>query len=227
MVLGDVLSADDAAAAERLPRIGTRAAQRNAKRDAVISAAVGVFAARGYEGTTLPAIGALCAVPVPLIIYHFTSKEQLWRDAVDEIYGRLERHLAGYADEIAAAEGLAFYRANIRAHVTAIAAHPEYMRILFQEGTQHSERLVWLVERHQAKMTALYTALIERSQREGLTPRIDPIHAKFIFSGAFVLPFVLAAEYRLVSGEDPLDPGFVEHHIDMCLQLFLPGLSKS
>jgi TetR/AcrR family transcriptional regulator len=163
-------------------------------------------------------------VPVPLIVYHFKSKEQLWRDAVNEIYRRLETHIAGHLETIAAATGPAYYRAQIRAHITAIAAHPEYMRILFQEGTQHSERLAWLVEHHQNRMTALLTALIERGQGEGYVPAVDPVHAKFIFSGAFVLPFVLAAEYRLISDDDPLEPSFIDRHIDTCLRLLFPTL---
>lgn len=213
--------------AERAAPVSTRDAQRIAKRESVLNAAIAVFAARGFEGTSLPAISAACSVPVPLIVYHFRSKDQLWRDSVAEVYRRIEAHIAQYDDEIAKAEGPDFYRAHIRAHVTAIAAHPEYMRILFQEGTHHSDRLVWLVEQHQNRMTALLTCLIERGQKEGHVPPIDPIHAKFIFSGAFVLPIVLAPEYRLVSSSDPLGPEFVEHHIETCLQILLPSLAAN
>lgn len=208
-------------------RLGTREAQRAAKRDAVLDAAITLFAGRGFEGTTLPAITAACGVPVPLIIYHFRSKDELWRDSVDEIYRRLKAHVASFERAIAQATGTEFYRANIRAHITAVAAHPEYMRILFQEGTQDSERLVWLVNKHQSRMTALLTTLIERAQREGYVPEMDLVHAKFIFSGAFILPIALAAEYRLVGGVDPLDPGFVDRHIDTCIRLLLPGLAAS
>lgn len=215
----------DAAAPVATARIGPRETKRAAKREIILNAAIMLFAGRGYEGTALPAVSAACGVPVPLIIYHFRTKEQLWRDAVDEIYRRLEAHVATYDQAIADATGPDFYRANIRAHITAIAAHPEYMRILFQEGTQHSERLVWLVDRHQSRMTTLLTSLIERGQREGYVPAIDLIHAKFIFSGAFVLPIVLAPEYRLVSDVDPLDPAFIDCHIDTCLRLLLPTLS--
>jgi len=192
----------------------------------VLNAAITLFAARGFEGTALPAIAAECGASVPLIIYHSKFKEQLWRDSVDEIYRRLELHIAGYSEAMASATGPDFYRVNIRAHITAVAAHPEYMRILFQEGTQESDRLVWLVDRHQSRMTALLTSLIERAQREGYVQPIDLIHAKFIFSGAFVLPIVLAPEYRLVSDVDPLDPAFVERHIEICLRLFLPTLGR-
>lgn len=205
---------------------GVRQAQRTAKREAILDAAIKLFAGRGYEGSSLPAISAECGVPVPLIVYHFKSKEQLWRDAVDEVYRRLESHIAAHTDIPPGATGADFYRGHIRAHITAIAAHPEFMRILFQEGTQSSDRLTWLVERHQNRMTGSLVALITRAQQEGIVPPVDPIHAKFIFSGAFTLPIVLAAEYRLVSDDNPLDPAFLERHIDVCLQLLLPSIAR-
>ena len=202
---------------------GFRAAQRLEKRAAVLEAAIELFAARGFDGTSLPSITAQCDVPVPLIVYHFGSKEQLWRDAVDEIYRRYQAHFdAGTGTS--ATTGPAYYRQQIAAYIHAIAAHPHYMRMLFQEGTQDGPRLAWLVERHQRPFTARLTALIERAQAEGLLPPVDPVHLKFLLSGAFVMPIVLAAEYRLLDGTDARSPEFIAAHIALCERLLLPGL---
>lgn len=204
---------------------GPRDSQRQATRAAVLEAAIALFAARGFDGTALPAIAARSGIAVPLIVYHFKSKELLWRAAVDEIYARVDRHLADAGPAIAAATGPARYRAHVRAHLTALAAHPEYMRILFLEGMAPSPRLEWLVETHQAAATERLTRLIAAAQAEGLLPALDLAHAKFILSGAFSLPIVLAAEYALVDGTDALSPAFIERHIDACLALLMPGLA--
>ena len=202
---------------------GQRASQRLEKRQLVLNAAIELFAARGFDGTSLPAMTAECGVPVPLIVYHFGSKEQLWRAAVDEIYRRYQAHFdAGIADS--ALSGPAFFRHQISAYIHAVAAHPQYMRMLFQEGTQDTPRLAWLVARHQGPFTARLTALIERAQTEGLLPLADPVHLKFLLSGAFVMPIVLAAEYALLDGTDARSPEFVAAHIALCERLLLPGL---
>lgn len=203
--------------------LGPRASQRLEKRQQVLEAAIELFAGRGFDGTSLPAITAACGVPVPLIVYHFGSKQQLWRDAVDEIYQRFQADFEARTTQAAAA-GPGYYRDRIAAYIHAIAAHPQYMRMLFQEGTQETPRLAWLVERHQAPFTARLTALIERAQTEGLLPRVDPVHLKFLLSGAFVMPIVLAAEYRLLDGTDARSPEFVAAHIALCERLLLPGL---
>jgi TetR/AcrR family transcriptional regulator len=209
--------------APKVPGPNTRDHQRQATRQAVLDAAIKIFAARGFDGTTMPSITAECGIPVPLMVYHFKSKEQLWRDCVNEVYRRLDAHLVQYEAEIEAAQGYEFFRARIRAQIKALAAEPEYMRILFQEGTQHSERLEWLVENHQRRITKGITDLIERAQAEGFLPDMDVIHAKFILSGAFSFPIVLAAEYRLIDGVDPESDAFIERHVDLCMRLFMPN----
>jgi TetR/AcrR family transcriptional regulator len=195
--------------------------QKEATRSAVIASAIELFAARGFDGTTLPAITSQCGVPVPLIIYHFKSKDALWRDAVGEIYQRFEAHIMTYAPAISIAKGIDFYRENMRAFITGVAAHPEYMRILFQEGTQKSERLTWLVDTHQSRITAMLSSLIQRAKDDDIMPDVDVIHAKFLLSGALTFPLVLAAEYQMVTGIDPQSPEFLELHIETCLRMFV------
>lgn len=200
---------------------GMRDKQRLATRSVVIEAAITIFATRGFDGTALPEVAKISGVTVPLIIYHFQSKEGLWKSAVAEIYRRVEAHMNGFETQISAASGIDFYRICARAHITALAKYPEYMRILFQEGTQHSPRLEWLVTNHQGKMTDRIVGVIIRAQAEALMPDVDPEHVKFILSGAFCLPIVLAPEYLLMTGENSLSEAFIERHIELCLQLML------
>jgi TetR/AcrR family transcriptional regulator len=201
----------------------SREQQREDTRRVVLDAAIALFSRRGFDGTGLPAIAAECGVTVPLMLYHFKSKDLLWREAVTEVYRRVDSHIEGFRAAIDAAQGREFYRQCSRAQITALAAHPEYMRILFQEGTQESDRLTWMVENHQGRMSTTLMAIIGRAQDEGLLPKMDLAHAKFIISGAFCFPIVLAAEMKLVSGQDALAPEFIERHIEHCLNLLLPA----
>lgn len=207
-------------------RPGPREQQRVATCDAVIAAALKLFSRRGFDGTALPAIAAISGVPVPLIIYHFKTKDGLWRACVDAVYARVGAHVAGYAARTAAATGAERYRIQIRAYVTALAAHPEYMRIVILEGMEPSDRLAWLIANHQGRVTASLVALIEAAQAEGLLPPMDATYAKFLLSGAMSLPIVLAAEYRLIDGTDSLSDDFIEEHIERAISLIMPGLAK-
>lgn len=202
--------------------------QREDTKGTILEAAIELFSKCGFDGTTLPQIAEQSGVRVPLIVYHFKSKELLWKEAVKEIYSRVENHMASFQERIVNAKGLDFYRESSRAHISTLAKYPEYMRIFFQEGTQHSERLEWLVENHQSKMTAMIVSVIERAQNEGLiSPHADKMHLKFILSGAFALPIVLAPEFTIVTNRDSLSEEFIEEHIEMCLNLILPTFFKN
>lgn len=207
--------------------LGVRAQQRLDTRAAIVESAIALFAAHGFDGTALPAIATLSGFPVPLMIYHFKSKDLLWRAAVAEVFRRVEAHVEGHRASIDAAVGAQFYRRCAQAHLTALAAHPEYMRIVFHEGTQKSERLVWLVNTHQARMTEMLKTIIARAQSEGLVPAVDLDDAKFIFSGAFSLSIVLSPEYEIVTGRDSRSDAYIDRHIDNCLRLLLPVIDWS
>ena len=58
-------------------------------RELLIAAAIDEFASKGFEGASTRAIAEAAAAHQPQILYHFGSKEQLWRAAVDELFDRL------------------------------------------------------------------------------------------------------------------------------------------
>lgn len=205
------------------PAPSQRAVQRDETRALILEAAISRFAATGFEGATLNAIAAEAGLRVPLLLYHYTSKEILWRAAVDEVYSRYESAIAADMPPLDAEHDRAWFRAAMRAQVGALAMHPAYMRILFQEGTQNSDRLRWLVETHQARVSGMMTALIAEAQAKGIFPDMDPVHAKFVLSGAASLAVVLAPEYRMMSPEDPQSAEFLDRHIDALMAIFMKG----
>lgn len=203
-----------------LERTGPRERQKEETRSRIIAAATDLFAARGFEGTALPAIAEACGDRVSLIVYHFGSKDGLWRACVDAIYAAVTAHLDAAEPAIDEAQGLPRFALAVRAHIKAAAANPAFHRILFQEAMSDSERLRWLVDTHQRPMSERIIALIREAQDVGLLPAdLDPMHLKFLTSGMFVLPIAMAPEYRLLAGEEPLSDAFIDRHVSACLGL--------
>ncbi|WP_199200568.1 TetR/AcrR family transcriptional regulator [Alkalicaulis satelles] len=198
--------------------------QREQTRARVLDSAEAHFAARGFDGASVSAIAREAGAPVPLIIYHFATKDGLWRAAVSRVHERVQARLAA---ELAALDGLtgrAFYKGAIKAHLRTLAAEPVYMRLVFQEAMQDSERLDWLVETWQGPMSRDIADLVAAAQDEGVMGPGDPMHLKFVLSGALTLPMTLAPEYRRMTGRDPLGEAEMEAHIETCLALlFTPG----
>ena len=168
----------------------------------------------------MPAITEASCARGSLILYHFGSKEGLWKACVDDVFARVGAFIDEREPRIAAAEGMDYFREAVAAHIGAAAANPAYHRILFREAMQGGQRLEWLVGKHQRPMSERIVAVIRDAQTAGILPAsVDPMHLKFLTSGLFTLPITLAPEYRLMTGIEPLDDDFVDRHIEACLQL--------
>ncbi len=202
----------------------TRARQRNQTREAVLDAAIDGFSEHGYEGTSLGHISSICGVKQSLILYHFESKEMLWRAAVDEVWRRMETTLFSFASE----RGLVWNREGeidglldsqslrtlLRAFLHSMALHPAYLRILLREGSHPGVRFDWLEEHHTRRNFRLCRDLIEVAQAKGLIQRGSPDHLVYILAGAMTFIFAVEADVEKQTGREPHEPGFLDEHID-------------
>ena len=112
-------------------------------------------------------------------------------------------------------------RLVIRQFVRFTAANPELHRLIVQEGKSDGPRQRWLVDRHIKPLFAVTVAIIEKAQREGLIVDIPAAQLHYLFLGAAAHIFVVAPEFRRLTGEDPMRPESVEAHADALLQLLL------
>jgi AcrR family transcriptional regulator len=65
------------------PRPGSRAEQRRRTEARILDAASRVFAAHGYERTTIRAVASAAGVDAGLVMHYFGSKQELFRRVID------------------------------------------------------------------------------------------------------------------------------------------------
>jgi len=117
---------------------------------ALLEAAAVEFAAHGYDGASTRRIAERAGAHQPQINYHFTSKEHLWRETVNRLFGLMaidtpadDRGGPGDGDDLSVA-----FAATLRRFIHFSADHPELNRIINLEATTPSPRLDWLVATH-------------------------------------------------------------------------------
>jgi AcrR family transcriptional regulator len=198
-----------------------RQARATATRTALLDAALQEFAAHGFDGASTRAIATAAGTHQPQINYHFDSKDELWKAAVDHLFDRLDQ--AVRAQLSATSPGWDThdgFGANVRAFVRAAAGLPELNRIMVQEATIDSERLRWIVERHTRPRFELVTEHWRRLREQGLVADIDEAVLYYSLVGAASLAYVNAPEARLL-GHDTLADTFIEAHADALVAVFL------
>lgn len=180
----------------------------------ILEAALQTFAERGFDGATTRVIAKRAGVPVGLLQYYFGGKQKLWQAAVDRAFGEIALGLddaaPGPHDE---GDEVARIRAGIRAHVQFVARHPEFVRLMHDEGKRRGLRMRWLVDRHVKPMFERLERMVGRLQELGRLPSdVAPLHFAYALIGAIDVIFHQAEECRRVTGADPADPAFIEAH---------------
>ena len=188
-------------------------------RAALLEAAIEEFAAHGFDGASTRAIATRAGVHQPQINYHFASKLELWRAAVDALFAEL-------AEEVAAARVGAGTRgeeleAAIGAFVRHAARRPELNRIMVHESGVPSERLDWLVDTHVKDRFTQVTALWEPLRRSGAVIDVDSLTAFYLILGGGTLLYTNAPEARLISGVEPTEAERIAAHTDALIEMLI------
>lgn len=196
-------------------------ARATATRTALLDAALTEFAAYGFEGASTRSIAAAAGTHQPQINYHFDSKDELWRAAVDHLFAQLDDAVARHLRRTpSAADERERFARGVQAFVRAAAELPELNRIMVQEATIDSDRLAWIVERHTRPRFETLIADWRRLRAAGDVPDIDEVVLYYSLVGAASLAYVNAPE-ALLLGHDTLDPAFIDAHADALVTLFL------
>jgi AcrR family transcriptional regulator len=104
---------------------------RQERREQIIAAATGVFAASGFAASGLDEIAAAAGISKAILYRHFDSKTELYRAALD----RARRRLGDHVTETPGA----FTSASIDGLIKAAAADPDAFRLLFRHAVNEPE----------------------------------------------------------------------------------------
>jgi AcrR family transcriptional regulator len=198
-------------------------------REALLESALVEFGAKGFDGASTRAIAARVEAHQPQINYHFESKTALWTAAVDHLFGLLWEAFRGVfpakPTEIGAPVLAAAFADGIRRLVRFMAEHPELNQIMVHEGTAPSDRLTWLTETHVKPFFNGIRGAWQLLRDAGVAAPIDSEVLYYVLVGGASLPYVNAAEVRLLTGRDPKSPTWIDAHADGLVSVLLPGLA--
>lgn len=182
-------------------------------RTRIVAAATEVFSTAGFEGASLRQIAERAGVQHQLVVYHFKTKDALWRAVVVALVEGIPERIREWRARCDIDGPVETLRALVREFVLFTALRPQYHRIATFEGRADSERLRWLLQEHVKPFYDVSTDLIRAAQAAGATRTGDPGQLHYAMIGIVTTSFVFAEEYRVMTGIEPFAPEEIEKTI--------------
>jgi len=190
----------------------------------ILDAALTIFARDGYDGASLMDIAVMADTRHPLLLYHFGSKEALWRQVMAHIFDELKAHYSAVVDLSRDLSGLDSLKMFIRAFVQFSARHPERVTIVLGEMRADSERLEWLTAEYMRTLHDQLNALFDRVEAEGRLKPIPRPNLSHILIGSVSTLFMAEPLVRQIYGVETRTPESVSAHADWIIEMLTSGL---
>lgn len=195
------------------------------KRDAegtksrVLDSAEKLFANRGFSGTSLAEISRASGISEGLILYHFKSKQRLYRQVIEKISGRYVEVFEHLMDRSLPPAEL--MRESLKAMFDFWRTDKTYNRISLWAYLEHREDTA----AKEAGLTAGLAAYLASLQKGGRFPRqihpvvflsmiIGPIHFWFRYKSRY------AAALELKAADQELDQMFLKQFSRILMGFF-------
>ena len=192
-------------------------------RNKLLDAAARLFSEQGFDGISIRDLEKAADVQRGLLAYHFGDKETLWKTAADRTFGVMREQVNARTDilkDLSKSERIA---TMIRFYVRFSASHPEFSRLLSQEGRQDSWRIRYLAENHVSGITRS----LEGPVREELgLDKTEFMHWFYMLAGAAATIFSHSPECQLLYGVDSREDAVVTAHADMMVKMLMEPFKK-
>ncbi|MCC6861784.1 MAG: TetR/AcrR family transcriptional regulator, partial [Bryobacterales bacterium] len=178
------------------------------RREAIVSAAVRLFAEKGFRGATTRELATAVGVTEPVLYQHFRTKRELY-DAIVESKARegnasleaaLGPHIQGRDDWL-------FFTRLAELILERHERDPEFVRLLLFSALERHELAELFYERQVMALYDMVIRYVKRRMREGAFRRMDARVAARAYLGMIshhALVQVLFGERILKTGRKPL-----------------------
>lgn len=154
-----------------------RQAIRQQNEQLILAAAEKVFAEAGYGGATMQLIADMAGLPKANLHYYFATKEDLYRQVVQNIFEIWLDAAAAMDDAPGPVEGIGGY---IEAKMEISRRHPDGSKVWAYEVMHGAPVIQDYLETTLRDWTTGRAALIQRWIDEGRMAKVDPEHLLYM-----------------------------------------------
>ena len=193
----------------------------------IVDVALDLFATHGCGGVSTTRIAKAAGISQPSIHYHYSTKEALWKAAVDELRRRVDVETEAIAREVPDIDQDPF----IQLKASYLGLHqmcvdvPELGKIIFLEGQAGGARLDWLMQHVFADRYEQMLSQIIQCIEMGTIKKYRPHQILMILHGAAVTYYNIAPMVRSAFDRDPLKEENWREYAEAYMDIMFDGLA--
>jgi AcrR family transcriptional regulator len=195
-------------------------------RNQILEAAVGEFAEKGFQEASLAAIARRVGVTAPLVLYHFGSKANLWRQALEVFCSNFASVIDEAVEEGNSLDGRDALRLVVRRLVHFFAANRAAYRLMRDEGGSEVERGEWFASRRLGPVVAQIETVYRRAVDEGAVRPAPFDTTFFMILGAVSCYLESRSLVSHLFGSVDQNADWIDNYADQVLGLCFDGLSS-
>jgi TetR/AcrR family transcriptional regulator len=205
----------DAPAKKRRTRIQTE------KRELILEAALEVFSAHGFRGSTIDQIAEAAGMSKPNLLYYFRRKEDIHEALIERL---LKTWLQPLRELDEAGDPFTELRSYIRRKLEMARDYPRESRLFANEILQGAPRIMPLLEGELKTLVEEKAAIISGWMRAGKIATTDPRHLIFSIWATTQHYADFDVQVRAVLGSGHDSDGRFEDALRFLEQLYIGGL---
>ncbi|MGY6707349.1 MAG: TetR family transcriptional regulator C-terminal domain-containing protein [Rhizobiaceae bacterium] len=191
------------------------------KRDVILDAALDIFSANGFRGSTVDQIAEAAGMSKPNLLYYFRGKEDIHETLIKQL---LDTWLAPLRELDEAGDPMTEIRSYIRRKLEMARDFPRESRLFANEILQGAPRIIPLLETELKPLVDEKAAVIRGWSRSGRLAKVDPWHLIFSIWATTQHYADFDVQVRAVLGPDRGGEGRFEDAARFLEQLYLDGL---
>lgn len=197
----------------------TRIQQENEER--ILEAALEVFSARGFSGSTIDEVAEAAGMSKPNLLYYFRTKEAIHRALIERV---LDTWLDPLRSFDADGDPVSEIRSYIRRKIEMARDFPRESRLFANEILEGAPRIEDALKGPLKELVDAKAQVIRQWQRDGKLARCDPYHLIFSIWATTQHYADFDAQVRAVLGPGQYNGGRFEDAARFLDLLFIEGL---
>ena len=206
------------------PSLAEVANRQESTQERLLKSAIDAFAKHGFDAVTTSLIAENAGMAQSMVHYHFKSKEQIWKAAIEQLMRDLSERFPLAKDELKDLDPASRLKVLVRRFLKMSARDISLSRIMIHEGTAPGPRLNWIAEKFLKPGFEPLDETVEEGVDAGLLKNLPIYTVTHTIISAAAMTYCLAPVVDATHGVDLAKSASMDEMADTVLTILFDGI---